>query len=316
MRNGERPQAVLIAGPTASGKSALAVRIARAVGGAVINADSMQVYDGLRILSARPLANEMGGVPHHLYGHRDPALAYSVGDWLREVEPLLQTLRDENRVPVFCGGTGLYFRALLGGLDEMPEVPQEVRTRWRERMAKEGPARLHAVLRGADPNAAARLRPSDPQRITRALELAETRVLSGRQNGGIPGGRALIDAASAWKIVIAPERTVLRERIARRFDRMLAEGAEEEAAAFASRPGALDGLAGKAIGLAELLAARDGQLTREAARERAITRTRQYAKRQETWFRNQFGADWTRLAEPDAFDEASLRTSRRLPLRS
>lgn len=299
-------QAILIAGPTASGKSALALRLASALGGAVVNADSMQVYDGLRILTARPARDEMSGVPHHLYGHRDPALPYSVGDWLREVGPLLGRLRAEGRVPVFCGGTGLYFRALLGGLDEMPQVPLDIRDRWRQRMAQEGPQRLHALLGDLDPVAAARIRPSDPQRVTRALELAETSARLGSTAVSGATGRALVDPRSTAKIVLAPDRSVLRDRIATRFGRMLEEGARAEAVAFSQRPRALDGLAGKAIGLAELLEVEHGRSSPEQARERSVTRTRQYAKRQETWFRNQFGADWLRIHGADGSDPDDL----------
>ncbi|WP_427025965.1 tRNA (adenosine(37)-N6)-dimethylallyltransferase MiaA [Aureimonas ureilytica] len=293
----EKPEAILIAGPTASGKSALAVELARRVGGVVVNADSMQVYEGLRILSARPTPEEMGGVEHRLYGHVAPGEPYSAGVWLREVEALLPELRARGLVPVFCGGTGLYFRALTGGFDDLPEVPAAIRERWRARMAEEGPAALHAVLSERDPEAAARLRPSDPQRILRALELFETTgaPLSRLQRGA---GAGLVDGAAALKLVLAPDRALLRERIARRFDAMLADGAEAEAAAFAARPGAATGLAASAIGVSELARVRAGELTLAEARDLSVTRTRQYAKRQETWFRNQFDASWLRFADP------------------
>lgn len=299
MREVERPSAILIAGPTASGKSRLALRLARQFGGAVVNADSMQVYDGLRILSAGPDEAEMEGVPHHLYGHRDPAAPYSVGDWLREMEPLLGELNAAGRVPVICGGTGLYFRALTQGLDEAPAVPSDIRSQWRARMAQEGPQALHRLLGELDPAAAARLRPSDPQRIVRALELWETRGPS-HDAPLVQGPCGLVDPSTALRIVVAPDRAVLRERIALRFDAMLEAGAMTEALAFAERAQALGGLAGKAIGLAELLAQHRRELTAIQSRERAITRTRQYAKRQETWFRNQFGPDWQRIEDADA----------------
>lgn len=295
----ERPGAILIAGPTASGKSGLALRLARRLGGAVLNADSMQVYDGLQILSARPDICAMQGVPHHLYGHRDPASPYSVGDWRREIVPLLARIRQEGRVPIVCGGTGLYFRALLGGLDEAPAVPPAIREKWRARMAAEGPSALHRVLHDMDAVAADRVRPSDPQRIVRALELVEAQGASPRQPTETLGDPP-IDLSNALKIVIAPDRSVLRERIASRFDAMLAAGALAEALAFQARTGALEGLAGKAIGLAELLAAHRGEMTMFEARERAVIRTRQYAKRQDTWFRNQFDPDWTRFEDADA----------------
>ncbi|ALN73889.1 tRNA (adenosine(37)-N6)-dimethylallyltransferase MiaA [Aureimonas sp. AU20] len=293
----EKPKAILIAGPTASGKSALAVALARRFGGAVVNADSMQVYEGLRILSARPTEAEMGGVEHRLYGHVSPEEPYSAGIWMREVGALLPDLGARGLVPVFCGGTGLYFKALLGGFDALPEIPAEIRERWRARLVEEGPAALHAVLAGRDPEAGQRIRPSDPQRILRALELFETTgaALGTLQKGA---GAGLVEADGALKIVLAPDRSLLRQRIAQRFDAMLLEGAQAEAAAFSARPKAATGLAASAIGIAELHRMRAGELTLGEARDLAVTRTRQYAKRQETWFRNQFDASWLRFSDP------------------
>lgn len=291
-------KAVLIAGPTASGKSALAVRIARRLGGVVINADSMQVYSGLRVLSARPGEADMGGVEHRLYGHVRPGEPYSAGAWIRDVEPVLRELRERRRLPIFCGGTGLYFKALLGGFDELPEVPAPVRDALRQDMAARGPGELHRDLGKRDPETARRIRPSDPQRILRALELITVtgRPLADLQRGGSPGS---IEPTQALKIVLVPPRPLLRERIAIRFDGMLREGAIQEAEAFARLPGAMDHSAKQAIGVAELLRYRAGELSLEAARDLAVTRTRQYAKRQETWFRNQFDDSWLRLESGD-----------------
>ncbi|WP_279479349.1 tRNA (adenosine(37)-N6)-dimethylallyltransferase MiaA [Aureimonas sp. SK2] len=297
----EKPKAILIAGPTASGKSALALRLARRWGGAVVNADSMQVFSGLRILSARPSDAETGEVEHRLYGHADPAAPYSAGHWLREMAPLLAELAARDRVPVVCGGTGLYFKALLGGFDDLPEVPGAIRAHWRARGASEAPEALHRELARRDPEAARTIRPSDPTRIVRALELVET---TGRPLGELRRGegRPLLEPGGVVKLVLAPDRALLRARIAARFDAMLAEGALAEALAFRDRgAAAMEGLAGQAIGLRELLAHADGALPLEAARDLAVTRTRQYAKRQETWFRNQFGPDWRRLNDPAEF---------------
>ncbi|RIX97599.1 tRNA (adenosine(37)-N6)-dimethylallyltransferase MiaA [Aureimonas flava] len=298
----ERPKAILIAGPTASGKSALALRLARRFAGTVVNADSMQVYAGLRILSARPSEAEMGEVEHRLYGHADPAAPYSAGHWLREMGPLLAELAGRGRVPVVCGGTGLYFKALLGGLDDLPPVPDAIRAHWRARAEREAPEALHAELARRDRAAAAAVRPSDPARIVRALELSEAtgRPLAELRRGG---GAPLIAPEGVLRLVLAPDRALLRERIAARFDAMLAEGALDEALAFRARgPAAREGLAGQAIGLRELVGHADGTLSLAQARERAVTRTRQYAKRQDTWFRNQFGAEWRRLGDGAAFD--------------
>ncbi|WAP69601.1 tRNA (adenosine(37)-N6)-dimethylallyltransferase MiaA [Jiella pelagia] len=286
-------EAILIAGPTASGKSRLAVELAERHGGAVVNADSLQVYDGLEILTARPSPEDLARVPHHLYGHVDPRTDYSAGAYLRDAERVLEALRANGRLPIFCGGTGLYFKALLGLLDEMPDVPVEIREKWRRRLAEEGPEALHGELARVDPATAARLSPRDGQRIARALEVGEAgnAPLSKLQSGG---GRALIDPDRARMLVLTPDRAELRERIAERFDRMLDAGAIDEVRLFeASYPDA-GVTVRKAIGLAEISSFLNGNKGLLAARSLAITRTRQYAKRQETWFRHQFDARWLR----------------------
>ncbi|ORE92761.1 tRNA (adenosine(37)-N6)-dimethylallyltransferase MiaA [Aurantimonas sp. 22II-16-19i] len=292
-------EAILIAGPTASGKSRLAVELAERHGGAVVNADSLQVYDGLEILTARPSPKDLVRVPHHLYGHVDPRSDYSAGAWLRDAARVLEALRAEGRLPIFCGGTGLYFKALLGLLDAMPAVPAEIRAQWRERLATHGPAALHDELSRRDPVAAARLDPADGQRIARALEVGETvgKPLSELQTGR---GEGLIEPDRSRMLVLAPDRAVLRQRIADRFDRMLEEGALDEVRRFEARFPAAGATAGKAIGLSELSDFLKGRKTYEEARERAIIRTRQYAKRQETWFRHQFDGRWRRIGPRDA----------------
>ncbi|MCD2471902.1 tRNA (adenosine(37)-N6)-dimethylallyltransferase MiaA [Jiella sp. MQZ9-1] len=286
--------AILIAGPTASGKSRLAMELAERHHGVVINADSLQVYDGLEILTARPSAEDVGQVPHHLYGHVDPRADYSAGAYLRDVAALLPGLRRAGTLPIFCGGTGLYFKALTGLLDVMPEIPMAIRAKWRDRLIAEGAEALSAELQRRDPEMAARLGPRDGQRIARALEIVEA---TGRSLLQLQAGKgpALINPSRAHKIVLAPERAALRERIATRFDLMLAAGALEEVRRFAVHFPDAGPTAIKAIGLAELVAVLGGEMSLDAARERAITRTRQYAKRQETWFRHQFDDDWLRV---------------------
>ncbi|MCQ8781251.1 tRNA (adenosine(37)-N6)-dimethylallyltransferase MiaA [Mangrovibrevibacter kandeliae] len=303
----ERWSAILLAGPTASGKSRLALELAQRFAGTVINADSMQVYDGLSILTARPDEADLSAAPHRLYGHVDPASVYSAGAWLRDLEPVVAEVRAAGRLPILCGGTGLYFRAVAGGLDPMPVVPDEVRARWRARHEVEGSAALHAVLANRDAQAATRIGPSDAQRILRALELIEAtgEPLSRVQTGA---GTPLIDGERALKLVLAPDRAVLRRRIAERFAAMVAAGALEEVAEFRKRPGATTGGASRAIGLAELGAHLDGQIGLRDALERSITRTRQYAKRQETWFRHQLDASWRRLG--DAWELATAELLR------
>lgn len=292
--------AILITGPTASGKSALAVRLAAAHGGVVVNADSMQVYDTLNVLTARPQPVEMGGVEHRLYGHVPASAAYSTGDWLREAAQVTAELRKGGRLPVFVGGTGLYFRALTGGLSEMPAIPADIRERLRARLAEEGAEALHAELAARDPATAGRLRPGDGQRIVRALEVLEAtgRSISDFQ---AEAGEAVVDPARARKIVVLPDRTVLAARIDRRFAAMMRDGAVEEVKALLALGLSPDMPAMKAIGVPQIAAMLAGEIDEAEAIERGCAATRQYAKRQMTWFRNQLDESWERidpLAEP------------------
>lgn len=297
-------RAVLIAGPTASGKSALALALAEATGGAIVNADSMQVYRELSILSARPGPEEEARAPHRLYGHVSMREAYSVARWLDEVAAVLTGLFAEGQLPILVGGTGLYFTALTEGLSQVPDIPEEIRERWRARGRDEGGEALHAVLRERDPAMAERLRPSDPQRIVRALEVLEAtgRSLADWQ---AETGPVLLPAEDCRRIVLAPERPHLRERIADRFDAMIAAGALDEACAVAAMDLDPSLPAMKAIGLAPMIAHSLGLATLEGARERAVADTARYAKRQETWFRNRF-ADWERLEQQEALAALGL----------
>ena len=286
--------AILITGPTASGKSALAVELARQHGGEVINADSMQVYDTLDVLTARPRDEDMAGIPHHLYGVVPAATAYSTGEWLRAVTPLIEDLRARDRLPVFVGGTGLYFKALTGGLSDMPEIPAPIRAKWRARLAEDGPWALYAELGARDPDMADQLRPADGQRILRALEVKEAtgRSISAFQERP---GAALIDPAQATKIIIEPERAVLHDRINRRFETMLDRGAIEEVRALMALDLPRDLPVMKAIGVPQIAAMLRGEMTRKQVISQASAATRQYAKRQMTWFRNQMDESWERI---------------------
>lgn len=286
--------AILITGPTASGKSALALRLAAEAGGAVINADSMQVYDTLRVLTARPSEEEMEGLPHHLYGHVPATRAHSTGEWLRDVSALLPRLRAEGRLPIFVGGTGLYFKALTGGLSDMPEISQDIRCHVRLRMKEEGAATLHAELAVRDPGVAAMLQPSDGQRIVRALEVLEETGRSIAQFQGKPGPM-VVDPAKARKFVVLPDRNVLRDRIDRRFASMFDSGAVEEVKSLVSQHPDPDVPAMKAIGVTQISEMLDGRMTPQEVVERASALTRQYAKRQMTWFRNQMDDTWVRI---------------------
>jgi tRNA dimethylallyltransferase len=291
---GRVKDAILIAGPTASGKSALALELAERRGGVIVNTDSMQGYSVLDVLTARPTAAEQARVPHLLYGHVHPAKPYSTGAWLRDVTRLIDEGAFSARRPIFVGGTGLYFRALAEGISEMPEIPTVVRERWRYELAEHGSAKLHRILMREDSAAAMTLRPTDSQRIVRALEVLEA---SGRSilAWQAARGRPLIDRATARFFVIEPERAALVERIEARFDRMLDKGALEEVRSLAALD--LDPAlpAVKAIGVRELQAALAGEMSFEEAILRAKIATRQYAKRQATWFRHQLGPEWRRL---------------------
>jgi tRNA dimethylallyltransferase len=293
-RNALIGKAILIAGPTASGKSAMALEMAVRRGGVIVNADSMQVYSVLRVLTARPSEGELAKAPHFLYGHVDPSENYSTGRWLRDVRQLAETGAFRERIPIFVGGTGLYFRALLGGLSPMPAIPAEISERWRRALAEEGPQALHRVLREQDPQAALRLEPADGQRIVRALEVLEA---SGRSilAWQAEASDALVDPAGAEMILLEPDRQLLVERIERRFDRMIEEGAQAEVEKLLALGLDPSLPAMKAIGVREIAAALDGRLSIGEAIERAKAATRQYAKRQATWFRHQMGSEWRRL---------------------
>ncbi|NGO62855.1 tRNA (adenosine(37)-N6)-dimethylallyltransferase MiaA [Rhizobium daejeonense] len=297
--------AILITGPTASGKSALALDFAKRFGGQVINADSMQVYDVLRVLTARPSEEEMDGIPHHLYGHVPPGNTYSTGDWLREAGDLLSRLKDRNVLPVIIGGTGLYFKALTGGLSDMPAVPDDIRRSLRGRLSAEGAEVLHRELAARDPAMAERLNPQDGQRIVRALEVLEA---TGRSISEFQGkaGPMLVDPARAGKFVVLPDRALLHERINRRFAGMFQQGAVEEVEALLALGLSPEMPAMKAIGVSQIAAMLKGQLSREEVIELASAATRQYAKRQMTWFRNQMDESWGRI-DPATFSAQSLR---------
>ena len=274
----DRP--VLIAGPTASGKSALALRIAEAQGGVIVNADALQVFDNWQILTARPPAADLARAPHALYGHVPGDQSYSVGHWLRDLAPYL------TRRPIIVGGTGLYFTALTEGLAEIPLTPPAIR-------AEADTLSRESMLAALDPLTAARIDPQNRMRVQRAFEVQRTtgRSLAAWQDETPP---PLLPLAACTALLIDAPKHWLTPRIERRFDAMLAQGALDEARANLpdwdpARPSS------RAIGAPELIAHLRGDLTLDEARTAALIATRQYAKRQRTWFRARMKA-WRRLA--------------------
>ena len=294
--------AVVIGGPTASGKSALALRMAGEFGGTVINADSMQLYDALPILTAQPSATDRQVAPHALYGVLPADSVGTAQAWrhlaLEEISRTLQA----GRLPVVVGGTGLYLRALMQGLSPMPDVPEEVRSRVRALWDGQGAHAVRARLERLDPVAASRLKPGDRQRHLRALEVVEAtgRPLSDWQNAASQGPPPGLRFAT---IVLRPEREALREAIAGRFKSMLADGALDEAAALLARNLPSERPIMRAVGLPQLARHLAGEIERDQAVTEAIIATRQYAKRQDTWFRHQFIA---RHAINSQFSEKNL----------
>jgi tRNA dimethylallyltransferase len=293
-------EAILIAGPTASGKSAVALRIARDLGGTIVNADSMQVYGDLRIITNRPTPGEETDAPHRLFGTVDGAVNFSVARYLEAAATAIADTRRRRSLPIFVGGTGLYFKALIEGLSDIPPVPDAVRTTIRKDAEQRPTSDLHARLAEEDPETAGRLKPGDRQRILRALEVvaATGRPLSSFQHDRIPGPLAGRPVA---RIFLAPERPELRARIDGRFERMIADGALDEVAALAARQldPALPVM--RAHGVPGLLAHLRGEITLEEAIRRGQADTRAYAKRQFTWARHQMEG-WT-WAAPDTAAE-------------
>jgi tRNA dimethylallyltransferase len=297
---------VLIAGPTASGKSALALSLAERMGGIVINTDSMQVYRDLRILTARPMPDDEARVPHRLYGHVDASVNCSAGMWVGDAAKALEEARAQNRLPIFVGGSGLYFKALTRGLSAVPRIPSQVRDAVRARLERDGAEALHAILAQRDPVAAERLKPRDRVRIARALEVVEAtgRSLTDWHRDGLP---PLLSPEKVRAVFLAPDREILYARINARFGTMLAAGVLEEVAALAERH--LDPLlpAMKAHGVPALIRHLHGEISLEQAAEIGRADTRHYAKRQFTWFRHQMPEfEWVRPEEAEAWVVGAL----------
>ncbi|MEL6726980.1 MAG: tRNA (adenosine(37)-N6)-dimethylallyltransferase MiaA [Pseudomonadota bacterium] len=285
--------AILIHGPTASGKSALSVALAKRLDGEVINADSMQVYRDLRVISARPAAAEMDGVEHHLFGHVSASERYSTGKWLDDIKPVISKVQRRGKVPIIIGGTGLYHLALIEGLSEIPPVPEDVRAEVNEIHKAGGVPALREKLEQVDAKAAERLGEGDRQRLSRALEVW---LATGKSIIDFQGkkGRSILGPDEWLGVALTPARARLYARIDRRFEGMLMEGAMEEARGLESKnlPGDLPAM--KAHGIPWLIAYLRGEISAELAAENAKRDTRRYAKRQFTWIGRQFPF-WPRI---------------------
>ena len=284
-----RPPVALIAGPTASGKGALAVRLAQIADGVVINADASQAYADLAILSARPSQEEMGGVPHRLFGHIDGAQACSAARWAAEARAEIDAAHAAGKLPVLVGGTGLYIRTLLDGIAPVPEIDADIRAAVRAMPV----AQAHAALRVEDPEAAARLAPADTTRVARALEVVRStgkplKIWQQHKQGGIA------NRISLSPMILLPPRDWLIERCDRRFELMVDQGAVAEVEALLPRNLNPDLPVMRAIGVPEIAAWLKGDIDRDTMMARGQLATRQYAKRQYTWFSNQPPQDWHR----------------------
>ena len=299
-------RAILIAGPTASGKSALALTLAKRLNGVIINADSMQLYEDLRLVSARPSAEEEAVAPHRLYGVLPASTAFSTGAWLRMAEQELKAVWANDQMPIFVGGTGLYFKGLTEGFAEMPDIPQEIRSRARAIADTDGVAGLkRCLIAEGDPASAETL--ADPQRLARALEvlLATGRPLKAWQQEA--QSQPLLSAQACCRVVLAPPRPWLHKRIEQRARLMVSEEGLAEVRRLLAKGLSQKLPAMRAIGVPELGACFAGDADCADTIHRLTVATRQYAKRQETWFRNQM-ADWQRLDPSDLIDmEAFLR---------
>jgi tRNA dimethylallyltransferase len=304
----DRPLVLALMGPTASGKTALAIELAKRHGGEIISVDSALVYRGLDIGSAKPDAEERAGIPHHLIDIREPDQPYSAGEFAQDARAAVDAVLARGRLPLLVGGTGLYFRALLGGLSAMPASEPEVRSAIEREATERGWSALHAELAHVDPEAAARIRPSDPQRITRALEVwrVSGRAISAWQR------EAPVSPRPPWrvlKLVLAPsDRSLLHGRIAQRFERMVALGFLEEVRTLMAR-GELhpDLPAMRAVGYRQAWRHLSGETSMAGFLAEGIAATRQLAKRQLTWLRAELDAFWVDPLTDPARAEALFR---------
>ena len=304
MASKPKPPVALIAGPTASGKSALALALAEAGGGVIVNADSAQVYRDLPVLSAAPTPDELARAEHRLYGFLDGSVPCSAADWAQAARREIADIHAQGRLPILAGGTGLYLRTLLDGIAPVPEIDPEVRRQVREAPVEENRARLQEL----DPDAAARLKPADRARIARALEvvLSTGRTLAqwqDRREGGIG------DSIALRPLILLPPRDWLYRRCDERFARMMEQGAIDEVKTLLARKLDPDLPVMRGIGVREIAACLAGEVSREEAIAAGQQATRRYAKRQYTWFAHQPPPEWPRFARSAGAEDTGRRAS-------
>jgi tRNA dimethylallyltransferase len=288
---------LVIAGPTTSGKSDLAVAIAEQFGGVVINGDSMQLYDGLNIISAAPDKLLRKKVPHKLFGVRDPASPCSAGQWVELVQKEILNAQSSNLLPIIVGGTGMYLKALISGLVKLPPISEKIRRTLRNRLKVEGPAALHAELSQIDPVSANKLAVSDGQRVLRGLEVY---LMTGKTLGQWQmdkTGQNTTEGFTFKSLLISPPRKLLYQNCNSRFEKMIKCGVIEEVRALSKKNLSPNLPAMKALGVPEIILYLSGNLTLEETISRAQIATRRYVKRQETWFKHQFIADFVLKTE-------------------
>jgi tRNA dimethylallyltransferase len=298
-------RAILIAGPTASGKTALALQLAKEINGAIINADAMQVYRDLRILTARPTPAEEKSAPHFLFGHVDASENYSVGRWINDLSAVLHQLKETAQTPILVGGTGLYFKSALLGISEIPQVPEAIRHEIRRQAAGKDAQKLHAELTVLDPLTAEKLKPSDPQRILRALEVF---IATGKPLVSFQGPRAtsVLEGLNCAGFFLSPDRDWLRKRIDDRFDEMIGEGALDEVRALEARRLDPSLPCMRAHGVPHLIAYLNAKSSLTESIELGKGDTRRYTKRQFTFARHQL-PQFSWLSPETAFEAISAR---------
>jgi tRNA dimethylallyltransferase len=286
-----RKNVIIIAGPTASGKSDLALELAEEFGGVVINADSMQIYQGLEVVTDSPKEVARSRAPHKLYGVRDPAISFSAGQWLLLAKQEIQAAHQAGFVPIVVGGTGMYLKTLIKGITAMPAIPSPIRKNVRNLLAEKGSVILHAKLSKIDPKTAARLNVSDSQRIARAIEIFEAtgKTLTQWHEDGVQS--EISPEFKFRSVLLKPQRELLYATCDARFEKILKTGALDEVAALVDRKLDPKLPAMKALGIPEIIKYLAGELSFEEAVSAGQQKTRRYVKRQGTWFKNQFIAD-------------------------